>query len=89
MSITRFNMALLKQDIKILGAAVSNYIRCKFSALFKAVRNVDTPFPFHKKNAPQRPWEAIPQMYTVNMGPTYHDERLYEMCRQMKSVNTR
>lgn len=54
MSVTRFHAAIWKQDFKILGAALSRYIRSKFSKMISKIHNIENPFPLHR-NAPKRP----------------------------------
>lgn len=81
MNITRFNMAVLKQDIKILGTLVVNYIRSKFSALLKTVRNVDMPFPLHKEKVLQRLDVDIPEEVIAEK-LDFHDAKLHTLRRE-------
>lgn len=78
MNITRFNMAILKQDIKILGTVVVNYIRSKFSALLKTVRNVELRFPLHKEKVLQKLNVDIPEEVMAEKLDS-HDTTLYTL----------
>nr|WP_282561357.1 hypothetical protein [Providencia rettgeri] len=51
MSVTRFHAAIWMQDFKILGKALSRYIRSKFSKMISKIHNIENPFPLHR-NAP-------------------------------------
>lgn len=47
MSITRFHVGIWRQDLKIIGKALSHYIRGKFSGMVCKIRNIEIPFPLH------------------------------------------
>lgn len=48
MGITRFHVGIWKQDLKIIGKALSRYIRGKFSGMISKIRNIENPFPLHR-----------------------------------------
>ncbi|CAB5557613.1 hypothetical protein AB6F64_08490 [Providencia hangzhouensis] len=76
MSVTRFHTAIWKQDFKILGAALSRYIRSKFSRLISKIHNIENPFPLHR-NAPKRPSTTISSpSKNVYYGEGAHDNNV-------------
>ncbi|MCL0002623.1 hypothetical protein MKT61_005635 [Providencia rettgeri] len=74
MSVTRFHAAIWMQDFKILGKALSRYIRSKFSGMISKIHNTEKIFPLHSYDQKRTNTTTSLQSKHVYYGAGAHDK---------------